>query len=194
MYPKEVSMLVNLKTKPSVKPVGNQEDVETAMPAYSRFVACDVESNALLHELFKQHPVAELDSAQGLECFKGDAIAYLCALRSFLRNVLPLLRCMQEPTRPELLQYTILAHGVRDSSKRICAYAVSVRAEELEVAAKSGDIAFVQEYNSDLLRHAQQLISGLRIFLEAADATLLKVNRVKPELEILVEFREASTG
>jgi HPt (histidine-containing phosphotransfer) domain-containing protein len=138
-----------------------------------------------------QYPVDGVDTRQGLRRFEGDSALYLDVLRSYAQNTPPLLDTMQKPTQETLAAYSIAAHGIKGSSRGIGAEDIGLFAEELEVAAKSGDFVFVQDHNQDFLAQTRQLIAALWVLLDAAQAALPKIAQAKPDHQTLVKLCKA---
>jgi CheY-like chemotaxis protein len=136
-------------------------------------------------------PIDGLDLAACLERFGGDAPAMLGALRSYALTTPALLEQVRAPTVQTLPRYTIAMHGLKSSSYGICAAEAGRRAEKLELAAKSGDIAFVAIHSGLFLETVETLIARLRDLLRDHEALAGKPERDEPDAAALGRLRDA---
>ncbi|MDR1243382.1 MAG: response regulator [Deltaproteobacteria bacterium] len=134
-------------------------------------------------------PIDGLDLAACLERFSGNARAMLKALRSYALTTPALLEQVREPTAQTLPQYTITLHGLKSSSYGICAAVAGNRAEKLELAAKSGDTAFIAMHNGMFLETVATLIARLRDLLRDHDALSGKPEKDEPDAAVLDRLR-----
>jgi CheY-like chemotaxis protein/HPt (histidine-containing phosphotransfer) domain-containing protein len=121
-----------------------------------------------------------IDVQKGFERFNCDIESFLNVLRSYAINTPSILESIKNVNNDNLADYAIEVHGVKGSSRGICAEAVGAKAEALEKAAKAGDIDFVTANNADLLEAAWKLINGITDLLNklAAENPRPKKNKL----------------
>jgi len=129
--------------------------------------------------------IAGLHMNKGIERFGGDEESFLQVLRSFATNTPPLLAKMGKVEADTLADYAIVAHGIKGSSRGICADALGDQAEALEKAAKSGDFAFVRANNPACLQAAQRLVADIDELLGKIAGKSAKPRKDKPDRETL---------
>jgi PAS domain S-box-containing protein len=100
---------------------------------------------------------------------------YVEILRSYLTHtpsLLDKLAALASPSPPveTIGEYTIAVHGLKGSTYGICADGPAKLAEDLEHAARSGDIAFIEANNGPLVETVRKLLGDLEIFFAAFDA------------------------
>jgi len=132
-----------------------------------------------------------LDISQGLGRFSGDEETYLNVLHSYLITTAPLLESIEDISENMLPEYAIVVHGIKGSSRGICAEELGGIAESLENAAKAGDFAFVSETNPDFLRSAWSLLKGIEEILATTSPPEPKPKKDKPDEEALKKLLEA---
>jgi signal transduction histidine kinase/CheY-like chemotaxis protein len=135
-----------------------------------------------------------VDLKQGLERFDGDEETLLHVLASWATHTAPLLETLRACSREALPDYAIAVHGVKGSSRGICAEALGMMAENLEHAARRGDYAFVSEHNEIFVKKLETTISALKQFLESQNAKRQKPQKDKPDVILLDKLREACTN
>jgi signal transduction histidine kinase/FixJ family two-component response regulator/HPt (histidine-containing phosphotransfer) domain-containing protein len=115
--------------------------------------------------------VRGIDMEKCLGRFGGDMEILLQVLRSYAANTGSLLDQVRGGAEGEkaLTDYAVVVHGIKGSSRGICAEAVADLAEALEHAAKAGDSLFVQMNNEHFIQAAETLLEGLREALGEAD-------------------------
>jgi signal transduction histidine kinase/CheY-like chemotaxis protein len=105
--------------------------------------------------------VAGLDIGKGIERFGDDEEAFLQILRSYATNTKPLLEVAKGVNEANLGDYAITVHGIKASSRGICAEPAGTAAEALEGAAKSGDFGFVRDNNPAFVEIVGNLIRDI---------------------------------
>ena len=130
-----------------------------------------------------------LDIPNALRRFGGDEQSLLTVLRSYSAETVQMLERIKTVSGETLSDYAVLAHGIKGSSRGICAEAVGSRAEELEHAAKAGDIAFVNEHNAALIEAASKLTAGIAAALAAISGP--KERKTSPDGALLDELKAA---
>ncbi|MCL2792328.1 MAG: ATP-binding protein [Spirochaetaceae bacterium] len=132
-----------------------------------------------------------IDLKAGLERFGWDSGAYLQVLRSYTTNTRNLLGSIKEVSRENLKDYAITVHGIKGSSRSICANLVGDIAEALEKAAKEGDFEYVCEKAPDLVQAIAKLLENLDEMLVKISAEAHKPIKSKPDKDVLVKILEA---
>ncbi|MDR1246519.1 MAG: response regulator [Clostridiales Family XIII bacterium] len=132
-----------------------------------------------------------VDAEKCLSRFGGDVDAYLQVLRSYAENTAPLLdRIRRVPSsRDQLIAYTVTVHGIKGSSRGICAESAGDMAEALEHAAKAGDMAFIRAHNADFIRVAETLLEKLRGAIDGIDRDTRKPKKAEPDAALLHKLR-----
>jgi signal transduction histidine kinase/CheY-like chemotaxis protein len=87
-------------------------------------------------------------------------------LESYRRNTPELLKTVSQPTADKLKDYAVAAHGIKGSSRSVCAEDIGKQAEALEFAAKASDLQFVEQNNPAFLRAVDILLAELTAFLQ----------------------------
>ncbi|MDR3037006.1 MAG: response regulator [Coriobacteriales bacterium] len=87
-------------------------------------------------------------------------------LESYSRNTPELLKTVSQPTTDNLKDYAVAVHGIKGSSRNVCAEDIGKQAEALEFAAKASDLQFVEQNNPALLRAVDILLAELTAFLQ----------------------------
>jgi CheY-like chemotaxis protein len=104
-----------------------------------------------------------LDIRMGLERFDQDEELYLTVLQSYAKNTRPILDNMSESLGSGNLEdYAIAVHGVKGSSYGVSARETGKAAEDLETAAKAGNLEVVN--------------AGHLIFVKATEAFLDRID------------------
>ncbi|MCL2748236.1 MAG: response regulator [Oscillospiraceae bacterium] len=110
--------------------------------------------------------ISGLDIHRGLERFGYDEESYISVLQSYTANTRPLLVSMRENLAAENLKdYAIVVHGVKGSSYGVCAQETGLAAEQLEKAAKEGNLELVKNGHSPFVKATE-------VFLDKLDAAL----------------------
>jgi len=140
--------------------------------------------------------IAGLDFDKGLDRFGGDIESYMEVLRSFASNTLPLLESMRKQSSGEtpcddLANYAITVHGIKGSSRGICAASLGDMAEALENAAKAGDLSYVKDNNAAFIEKAEKLIEDLEKFFREKESQIQKPKKDKPDREELSKLLAA---
>jgi CheY-like chemotaxis protein len=168
---------------------------------------------------FGEHVLDGVDLVKALARFGGDPAALKQVLRSYAVNTPPLLAEMRaiaetrradadgtqfadgamnappplpearEAARARLADYAVKAHGIKGSSRGICAEQIGDLAEALELAAKAGDFEFVAENSTVFLDATGKLIHATALLLEKFDAAHPKPKRDAPDTALLGRMR-----
>ena len=100
-------------------------------------------------------------------------------------NTPALLETAQGVSKKNLALYAVTVHGIKGSSRGICAETVGAKAEALEKAAKEGNYDFIMANNADLLETAGKLIDDLKDMFGRKASEGLKPRKEKPDDEVL---------
>jgi len=176
------------------------------------YVHDDIEDNSAtaqnyaINNVLYSKPVKGFNIEKGIARFGGDSDAYIEVLGSYTGNTPSLLETAEsinhklqavngdeggEALAAYLLDYGTVLHGVKGSSRAIIANEVGNKAEELERAAKYGDLAYIAANNDDFIKSAKQLIIEIESLLTELRAVSRKPVRSEPDKEILEKLREA---
>jgi CheY-like chemotaxis protein/HPt (histidine-containing phosphotransfer) domain-containing protein len=129
--------------------------------------------------------VAGLDMSKGVKRFGGDEASYLQVLRSYAANTPPLLERAKGVHKDNLADYAIMIHGIKGSSRSICAEIAGAKAEALEKAAKEGNYDFVAANNAAFIEAVEKLVSDLEAMFRQTDSASPKRKRDRPDKGVL---------
>ena len=136
--------------------------------------------------------VPGIDIVKGIERFGGDEDSFREILRSYVINTRPLLETIRKPSRDTLADYAIIVHGIKGSSRGICADIVGNKAEALEKAAKEGNYDFTKANNAAFIKEVEKLIDALSDYIQKEEASdSPKPKKDKPEKELLARLYAA---
>ena len=134
---------------------------------------------------------AGMDMEKGKERFGGDRATYEEVLRSYTANTPALLDSIENINEDGLPAYAITVHGIKGSSRGIGADMIGDSAENLEHAAKAGDIDYVAKHNPVFLETARKLIRDLEDMLSDNGAENGKPTKAQPDNDALLKLLEA---
>ncbi|MDR1730539.1 MAG: response regulator [Synergistaceae bacterium] len=140
--------------------------------------------------------VEGVDLEAGVHRFGSEKI-YLDVLRTYVEEMPRLLERLRNADSTRLADYGLTVHGLKGSSAGICANALALTAENLEYAAKNGDLTAVLKGNGKLLADADALIEKLKILLSRTSADKNakgegKPRAPKPDRALLEEMKKAA--
>ena len=133
----------------------------------------------------------DIDVDGGVERFMGDGEVYLDILRSFVMNTRPLQQKIENAGADGLADYEIVVHGIKGSTRNILASQVGDMAEELEKAAKEGNLGYIGENNSPFAAALDELLNGLESALAEIAEQEQKGKKDKPDMVTLEKLRIA---
>jgi hypothetical protein len=113
-------------------------------------------------------------------------------IRSYLAHTPALLESLRTLSPETLGDYIIKVHGIKGASYIIAADLVGRRAEELERAARGGDLDFVAAHNGEFLRALEGLLGELERLLEELGSPEERPEKAAPEGELLEAALRAS--
>jgi len=117
------------------------------------------------------------DLQKGFERFGHDLESFLEVLRSYAANTRPLIEAARKVD--DLAAYAIVVHGIKGSSRGIGADLAGDQAEDLEKAAKEGDLSFVAAHNAAFIETVEKLVGDLENLVPGL--TLWKPKKDKPD-------------
>jgi PAS domain S-box-containing protein len=106
-----------------------------------------------------------LNLTAGLSNFAG-ARTYLTILRSYVNHTPELLERIKGVNAENLAEYAITIHGIKGSSFGILAHKIGDMAQDLERAAKRGDLDAVRAGNDIFIQEAMTLIAQVNAMLK----------------------------
>jgi len=134
-----------------------------------------------------------LNAEKGLKRFNGDIDAYFNVLNSYAKNTPSLLEAAEKASinQRSLSNYETIIHGIKGSSRGICADEVADLAETLENAAHEGNYGYINTFNGNFIEITRKLISDIEKTLEGIHAVNFKPKKEKPDKETLVKLHDA---
>ena len=137
------------------------------------------------------YDITGVDIREALEQFNRDEEILLQVFRTYADTTVPLLEKMKDVDRDKLSDYATIVHGIKGSSRGICAEELGAVAEKLEKAAKSDDFEYVLDNNPVFIDATMKLIASINEMLEAISAVEAKPKKERPELKTLIELKKA---
>jgi len=139
-----------------------------------------------------------VDLDAGAAQFGGEE-AYLEIIKVFITNTPKLLESIKDVPQAAsvaleaLKNYTIAVHGIKGSCYGICATDVGRRAEELEHAAREGNLGEIVRSNGPFIEAAQNLVEKLSaLFPKKDDAD--KPSKNAPDKALLAKLKAAAAA
>jgi CheY-like chemotaxis protein len=123
----------------------------------------DMKENKMKIEL------AGIDESKIMDLYDGDMEIFLPVLRSYLSAIPVSLEKIRSVSAETLANYKVIVHGIKNTSESIGALEARRMAAELEALAKAGDLSGVLAKNGALLRHVEDLLDNIRIWLQRLD-------------------------
>jgi len=158
--------------------------------------AAETYLNASGKSLLHDKQIDGLDIPQGLRRYEGDEKTYIKVLRSYAASVRSMLGVVAKANEDQLSDsqlndYKIKVHGIKGTSFDIFAESIGASAKELEAAAKSGDLSYIQKNNPAFLEAAWKLVSDIENMLKKLDAENPRPVKESPDGAVLAKLREA---
>ena len=132
-----------------------------------------------------------LDIGKGIERFGGDEDSFLHVLASYVVNTRPLIEKIRKVNKGNIADYAIAVHGIKGSSRGICAELMGTKAEILEKAAREKDLSYVLANNSAFINSAEKLINDIDKMLKEIAEDNPKPKKDKPDDSALEKLLEA---
>ncbi|MDR1250772.1 MAG: response regulator [Treponema sp.] len=177
--------------------VRNKQNKETLLQAEMKKAAQSDEDAQRVPSVLDGVLLDGIDLVCGVERYNSET-AYLDVLRSYHVHTPPLLEKLRSLSpRPEgtglkLSEYTILVHGLKGSSYGICADSIGKKAEELETAARAGDLERVLKANTSFIEKVELLLLDIEELLKKVAAGKGVKRKAKaPDKELLEKLLDA---
>ena len=111
-----------------------------------------------------------VDAKKGLDLYDDEVDLWLRVLRSYAANTPAALDRMRNVSAETLADYASAVHGVKSTSANIGAEDTRAAALKLEMTAKAGDLNGVLANNKAFIAQTEELLAGIRAWLERHDA------------------------
>jgi signal transduction histidine kinase/CheY-like chemotaxis protein/HPt (histidine-containing phosphotransfer) domain-containing protein len=137
---------------------------------------------------FERETVKGIDFTAARGLYGESAAVYRRVLKSFAEHTPALLEELADPGGETLAEYAIKVHGLKSSCGAACAAEAAALAEDLERAAKAGDLDFVRLHHGTLEREVRRLIGELSERIgerEREGPAVEKEERPGPDRELL---------
>ena len=135
--------------------------------------------------------ISGINIAKGLSRYEGDADTYIKILRSYAASVRAILEGISDITDETLSQFRVDVHSIKGASYDIFADSVGSKAEKLEHAAKSNDLDYINEHNTQFLKETWSLITEIEDAISVIDASSTKPEKDVPDREPLLRLLDA---
>jgi HPt (histidine-containing phosphotransfer) domain-containing protein len=132
-----------------------------------------------------------VDFIEGIGRFGGDEEAFLQVLRSYTINTPRIIEEIRDVTGETLKNYAIALHGIKGSSRAICAESIGTKAEALEKAAKAGNLDFVKANNGGFIKDLENFTGVLEKLFAKIDSENSRPKKDKPENDALLKLLAA---
>ena len=153
--------------------------------------------------LFESMDIPGLNADIGLARFDYDEESYLLLLDAFAAHAMNYVNNVKtfiekfadcEPSQQDIAAYRIAVHSLKGSHRSIGAEEIGNMAQELELAAKQQDVAFITDHSMPFAEAAQKLISDLAAFLLTVPRkpSPEKTEMEKPDPVILAALKKAA--
>jgi len=134
--------------------------------------------------------VPGLDFTTGLALYNGDYEIYLSVMRSFVTNSFSVIEKLRAVSKETLPDYAVSVHGMKGICSGIGAEELRQTAYNLEMMAKSGDLAGIQKINGDFLENASGLTTGIKTAFEKLDNSNPRPRLHCPDPALLEDLRK----
>jgi signal transduction histidine kinase/DNA-binding response OmpR family regulator/HPt (histidine-containing phosphotransfer) domain-containing protein len=124
----------------------------------------------------------------------GTGDIWLNSVRAYATSTPALLKDLGELNQETLEHFRITVHGIKGSSYAIAAEEVGRLAEDLEKAARNGDMDFIHSRKASFIRATEELIGRLKDLVEWVDENFSKPKKPAPDREILDRMLEATAS
>jgi signal transduction histidine kinase/CheY-like chemotaxis protein len=161
---------------------------ENCLPGFNESEAAEGAGTGWLNFAKK---ISGLEIDKGIERFSGDSESYLQVLQSYASNTPPLLMSAKKVTIDKLGDYAIIVHGIKSSSRSICAEAVGNMAEALEKAAKEGNFDFVTANNAQFIEASEKLIYAIIEMQKQITGKMAKQKKDKINKDVLEKLKSS---
>jgi PAS domain S-box-containing protein len=155
---------------------GQRDGAETTSDSAPRLIADEFQ-------------IEGLAISSGISRFGGEE-QYLEILRSYVINTPPLLDRARRVDEKSLSEYAIMIHGIKGACAGISAGAAERMAQDLERAAKNGDMETVSAQNGPFIQIAERLIADISAMIEKIDSSRPKEHRNTPDKVLIDKILE----
>ncbi|MCL2480344.1 MAG: Hpt domain-containing protein [Spirochaetaceae bacterium] len=107
-----------------------------------------------------------VDADSGLKFCEGDVNIYMRFLRLYVSSMSTALEKIRSVSEETLRDYAASIHGIKGISETIGAEEARKTAKQLEIMAKSNDLAGVLAQNKTFITYAENLVANIRSWLE----------------------------
>jgi signal transduction histidine kinase/CheY-like chemotaxis protein len=129
---------------------------------------------------------------EALRRFSGDSEVLMDVLRSYSENTPELLDKMSiAASTKDLETYAVTVHGVKGSSRGICAMKLGDEAERLEAAAKAGDETYIEAHNDSFIRKTCIFNDKLKKLIASAQSATTKPKAAEPNRTLIAKIYDA---
>jgi signal transduction histidine kinase/CheY-like chemotaxis protein len=146
-------------------------------------------SDSSARSIADEFQIDGLAISSGISRFGGEEL-YLKVLHSYVTNTPPLLDKARGVDEKSLSEYAVMIHGIKGACAGISADAAERAAQELEFAAKRGDIDAVRAQNGPFIQIAEKLIADISAMLKTASSSPAKEHRSAPDKAALKKMLE----
>jgi HPt (histidine-containing phosphotransfer) domain-containing protein len=108
-----------------------------------------------------------VDEAKFQELMDGDEDLFITVLTTFVEKTPGTLAKLANPTKETLEDYRILVHAVKGACATISAEELRLKAYDLEMKAKAGDLDGVLAGNAALLKEVQEMVDRGKVWLKS---------------------------
>jgi HPt (histidine-containing phosphotransfer) domain-containing protein len=130
-----------------------------------------------------------------LKRFEGNEEMFLGIVSSYFSQIPSMLEKVQACTEETLKgDYKIAVHSLKSTSYTVGAKSIGSMAEELEKAAASGDMEFIQSHNDALVAALKKLMLSIGNLLEETRSANQKPLRPAPDPSLLAAILKACSN
>ncbi|GMO45648.1 MAG: hypothetical protein Ta2G_00590 [Termitinemataceae bacterium] len=125
----------------------------------------------------------------------GSVDVFLEVLSIFVKTVPNILEQIETKNlfdKISLNYYIVLVHGLKSSLRLLGMESIGKIAEDLEFAGKDGNIDSIKSINSEFIETLKTIIESLKSFLQTIEKTKTKIQKDKPDDELLTRLKKAA--
>jgi CheY-like chemotaxis protein len=172
-----LNKLVRDKQPPEVIEAARQSAVDLQKPSFkpADIFGFDVE-------------IAGLDISKGFTRFFNNPEIYIKILRSYTKSIRSVIDLTQTINEETLTEYQRAVHSIKGASLEIFAEPVGNKAGELEKAAKTKNIDYIEKETPAFTENAMKLVTDIENVLCAVDEKTTRAKKDKIDGELLVKL------
>lgn len=130
------------------------------------------------------------------EQFDGNMENFMKVLRTYMTSTKTKLDLLESfdinnANKESLKQYEITVHGIKGTSRGVCAEQLGNKAAELEKAADAGNTGFIKDNNPAFLEEAREFIRIIEEMFNSIDSKIVRQKKDKPDNEVLKKLAAA---